>query len=370
MIISFTCNNIGTGGAERVICNLANQMAKDGHFVNIICYKVLPSFYYKLQENVKIIELDDQINSRKRWIDRKTAGLVNLKKLYGAVKSSDCIVSFYTRQNCYSILVGKLQHIPVICAERDHFFMVDGRVNHWMRKVFYPHADGFIHQTSMAQTYLRKNEGVKCQDVVIPNPLWISDFPTRKPIPGRVVSVGRLAEQKNYDGIIAAFADVHSRFPNSELWIYGDGDLKKQLEKKCSDYNIQKSVVFAGVTKNVVDALLSADIFVMFSHGEGYPNSLMEALAVGVPSISSDCPVGGPRDMIANGENGFLVECGDVQQLSNSICELLGNDTLKQLFSQRCISIRQSNEFMKIYSMYMDYITTVSQHKTEGQINN
>ncbi|EPB8163298.1 glycosyltransferase [Clostridium perfringens] len=356
MIISFTCNNIGTGGAERVVCNLANQMARDGHKVRIICYEKLPSFYYALEDNVCIVELDPLINRRKKRWQRKVAGIINLKRLFDAVKGSDRVVSFYTRQNCYSILVCKLQRIPVICAERDHFFMSDGKINHRMRRLFYPHSDGFIHQTNMAREFLRNNEGVKCRDIVIPNPLWINDFPNREPVKGRVIAVGRLANQKNYEGMIRAFAIVVKKCPEAKLYIYGDGDLKKELLELVKNFHIDKSVVFAGITKNIVSAHKYADIYVMFSHGEGYPNALMEALAMGVPSISSDCPVGGPRDMISGGENGFLVPCGDEAALASRIIDLLESNELKEKFSKSAISIRESNRFDIIYNRYMEYI--------------
>ena len=92
MIISFTCNHIGTGGAERVITNLANQMARDGHIVQIICYKKLDSFYYELEKNVSIVEIDPLINKRHSFLARKSAGFVNLFRLFQAVKGSDRVV--------------------------------------------------------------------------------------------------------------------------------------------------------------------------------------------------------------------------------------------------------------------------------------
>lgn len=360
MIISFTCNNIGTGGAERVICNLANQMSKDGHIVRIICYEKLKSFYYNLEKNVSIIELDPNINNRPSFARRKVAGVVNLFRLYRAVKGSDRVISFYSRQNCYSILVSNLLKIPVICAERDHFFLNDGKANHKLRNVFYPHANGFIHQTNMARDYLNKHEGVCCKDVVIPNPLWISNFPIRQPIAGNIIAVGRLEEQKNYKGLIRAFAIVAQNEPNAVLNIYGEGSQREELSKLAKELNIEKRIIFKGMTKNVVEAYRTAEIYVMFSHGEGYPNALMEALAMGVPSISSDCPVGGPRDMISDGQNGFLVPCEDEEKMAARIIELLRDSSLRKKFSDAAIEIRYSNEFKTIYNKYMTYIISVT----------
>lgn len=359
MLISFTCNNVGTGGAERVICNLANRMAKDGHIVHIICYKKFDSFYYELEKNVSILELDPLINNRKLWIQRKLSGIINLFRLYHAIKGSDKIISFYTRQNCYSILMGHLRKIPVICAERDHFFLNDGKINHKLRNMLYPHADGFIHQTNMAQEWLRKNEGVQCDDIVIPNPLWIDDFPNREPIPGKIVAVGRLEKQKNYEEMIDAFYLVNQKRKEATLHIFGEGSCREELALQIDALGLRDVVFLEGMTKNVVEVYRQADIFVMFSHGEGYPNALMEALAMGVPSVSSDCPVGGPRDMIQNGKNGFLVPCSDKHAFSEKIIELLDNPDLRSAFSANSLSIRDSNCFESIYEKIMEYVKEI-----------
>ena len=356
MRISFACNNIGTGGAERVLCGIANRMSLDGHDVRIICYKKLDSFYYHLEKKVEIIELDPNINSRNSFISRKFAGIFNLKRLFDAVKGSDCVISFYTRQNCYSILVCRLLHIPVICAERDSRFMTDGKINHIMRKVFYPFANGFIHQTKMAQEYLRKHEGVKCKDIVIPNPIWMESFADRKEIEGYVSTVGRIDAGKNIDGIIRAFAGVLKDVPYASLHIWGEGPNLDEYKALVLEKGLTDSIFFEGHTNDVSQVYLQSEVFVLFSHGEGYPNVLMEALAFGTPSVASDCPVGGPRDMINNGVNGFLVENENEEALSSAITRLLKNEALREKFSDSCIAIRESNSFQTIYEKWMHYI--------------
>ncbi|WP_048766257.1 glycosyltransferase [Streptococcus cristatus] len=359
MRITFTCNNLNNGGAERVICNLANQMVKDGFDVRIICLKVMPSFYYPLDDKVEVIEIDKKNTTRKSFVKRKIIGILNLYKLIQSIKGSTCVISFYSRQNCYSILACRLLNIKIICSERDHFFLNDGKVNEILRRIFYPLSDGFIHQTNWAQCYLRQHCNIRCRDVVIHNPLWITEFPERTPQKGYILSVGRLDKQKNYSGLINAFAEVHKVLPYTSLHIFGEGPLKEQLKKQCLDLGIQDSVVFEGISKNIVKEYVKADIFTLFSHGEGYPNVLLEALALGVPSIASDSPVGGPREMIENNVNGLLIPCSDEKTLADSILYLLQNDERKNRFSSKSISIRETNEFKKIYNQIMDYILGV-----------
>lgn len=359
MKIAFTCNKLGNGGAERVISNISNQMTKDGHTVRIICLEKFEDFYYPLEEKIEIVELDKKISFRKRWINRKLAGIRNFIRLNNAIKGEDIIISFYTRQNCYSIIASKLNRIPIICAERDHFFMEDGFVNKILRRIFYPLADGFIHQTNMMRSYLHDVCKVQCDDVVLPNPLWIDTYIDRKPQTGYVSAVGRLAEQKNYSGMINAFALVNKMNSCAKLHIWGEGCDKEKLQKQIDDLNLHDIVILEGLTKNIPEILARSEVFVMFSHGEGYPNALMEALACGTPSISADCPVGGPRDMIVDGENGFLVPCNDEKLLAERILLLLDNVQLREKFSEKSIKIREDNNFQQIYGKWMEYINVI-----------
>lgn len=360
MRIAFTCNKLNNGGAERVICNIANRMVQDGHEVKIICLCKTDSFYYYLDDAIAVVELDKSANNLdKSFLSRKIDGLKNLNRLKNAITGSDIVISFYTRQNCYSIFVCKLLNIPIICAERDHFFLQDGRINQILRNVFYPLADGFIHQTSMMRTELRNKSGVRCKDVVIPNPLWMTDFPPRNPIEGYVAAVGRLEDQKNYIEMIRAFAMAHEKAERLSLHIFGAGPMRKDIENFVESIGLQKVIILEGITKDIRTVFEKSDIYVLFSKGEGYPNALMEALACGVPSISSACPVGGPEDMINDGVNGILVPTNDVTALSDAIIKLVNDDQMKKKFSEESTVIRTTNEFTRIYRQWMNYIEEV-----------
>lgn len=365
MKILFTCNRVGTGGAERVICNFANRMVKDGNEVRIVCLDILDGFYYPLEKEIRIVELDTRYKTRNNFLNRKIAGLKNLYKLYYTLKSEkpDMVISFYTRQNCYSILVCSLLGIPIIAAERDHFFTIDSKLNAIMRRIFYPHASGFIHQTNWAKDYLRKHCKINCQDIILPNPVWFSNYPKRQLVPKRIIAVGRLDEQKNYQGLIRAFKNVSLKIPEAELYIYGEGRLRNELEKLIAQLNITDQVHLVGITKDVISCYAQADIFVLFSHGEGYPNVLMEALALGVPCISTNCPIGGPADMINDGQNGTLVECNDEVGLSEKMITLLLDEKLKEKYSANAVNIRETNSFEQVYNNLMEFIYMCTKKK-------
>ncbi|MFF2883143.1 glycosyltransferase [Bacillus toyonensis] len=362
MKIAFTCNRLGLGGAERVICNFANRMVTDNHEVQIICLDILDGFHYSIEEKVKVVQLDKKLKVRKAGFSRKLAGIRNLLRLMRNLRKNrpDVVISFYTRQNCYTILVCKILGIPVIAAERDHFFTSDSAINRVLRKLFYPRANGFIHQTEWARTYLREHCGITCNDIVLPNPIWIEEYPKRNPIAKNIISVGRLEEQKNYKGLFYAFKTVKEAIPDAVLNIYGEGPLREELTALAKDLELEDSIVMPGSTSNILQCYAQADVFVLFSHGEGYPNVLMEALAVGVPSIASNCPIGGPADMIIDSENGFLVEVNNEIELSKKMQSLLLDSALKEKFSASSIEIRNSNDFEATYNKLMKYIKVIA----------
>ena len=237
--------------------------------------------------------------------------------------------------------------------------MSDSKMNHIMRKVFYPLADGFIHQTHMVRDYLRMHEGVRCKDVVIPNPLWIKEYPERHPIGGRIIAVGRLADQKNYEGMLRAFSIVLRECPDATLHIYCLAFVEvPPYPKSASSVKDIPHRNFEGNSKNIIKCYQLAEVFVMSSHGEGYPNALMESLAMGVPSVSYDCPAGGPKDMIKDGINGYLIKQDDEDLLASRIIELLKNPEKRQFFSENAKKIRMTNQFDLIYDKYMDFINS------------
>ena len=134
--------------------------------------------------------------------------------------------------------------------------------------------------------------------------------------------------QKNQKLLINAFSDLAKDFPDYTLIIYGEGSLRNELENYIISKGLQSKVVLPGVKNNIQEYIKDASLFVLSSDYEGIPNALIEAMAIGLPCVSTDCSPGGARELIADGENGTIVECGNPQMLAKAM-ELVLKDREK-----------------------------------------
>lgn len=163
----------------------------------------------------------------------------------------------------------------------------------------------------------------------------ISNIPTKSSTceNKKIISVGRLDGQKGYDRLLEAWKEVYSKNKNWILEIYGDGIEKENLEKKIQEYKLTQSFILKGVTKQIQEKYIESSVFVMTSRYEGFGMVLVEAMANGLPVISFDC-FSGPRDIITNNENGYLIKNGDIKTLSEKMLDLMENNEKRKLFGK------------------------------------
>lgn len=150
------------------------------------------------------------------------------------------------------------------------------------------------------------------------NPLVLKDD---KLLQFKWIAVGRLELQKNYPMLIKAFKGVVDKYPSSILKIFGEGSLKDELVSFTKYYGISENILFCGVKKDMINEYLDSDAFVITSSWEGFSNALMEACAVGLPSISTN--VSGATEMIVNGKNGFVIPVNDDMKLQQAMLEIM-----------------------------------------------
>jgi glycosyltransferase involved in cell wall biosynthesis len=183
----------------------------------------------------------------------------------------------------------------------------------------------------------------------------------------KIVSAGRLTSQKNFALLIEGFAKIANKHPDYKLVIYGDGPQKGKLQRLTKDLGISEKVEFPGYVNDFGDYIIDASLFVMSSNFEGMPNALMEAMALGLPCISTDCPSGGPKFLIKNGINGFLIPVGDVDKLANIIDLVLSDKKLSQKVGENAYSILEELSNEKIYQNWENYLTHIY-NESKGKI--
>lgn len=138
-----------------------------------------------------------------------------------------------------------------------------------------------------------------------------------------IVTVGRIDSNKNQKMLVEAFLEIAEEYPDWKCILYGDGEGRKDIEMLLQNHAAGERVVLAGRQDNIHEKIYESSIFVLPSNCEGMPNALIEAMALGLAVISTDCPCGGPRDLIEDGVNGILIPVGDKEVLKEKLCKLM-----------------------------------------------
>lgn len=198
---------------------------------------------------------------------------------------------------------------------------------------------------------------------VIPNPSSIQPSQGSLLDAKRVIAIGRLAYEKNFDSLIRAFAYVAERFPDWKLDIIGDGPERQSLEKQIVRSSLEDNVFLHGTQTNLPDWLSKSSIFVMTSRYEGLPLVLLEAINYGLPVVSYAFSCG-PKDVLTDGQNGFLVPRGDEKALANRICQLIEDKDLRKRMGAAAFERAKDFSTEKIIEMWMSLFKELSTIKS------
>lgn len=328
MKILFYINILSDGGAERVVANLASLFSKNDFDVTLVTTFKTPN-EYDVFPGVKRIELEEK-NSKKN--NRLIRNIRLIKKLRKIIKSEkpDVVISFMKEANFRAIIASSFLRVKTVVSVRnDPKVIYKGITGKFVSKFIMPKASGCVFQTEEAMSYFSKKLQKKSKVILnaVKNEFYLIN---REPVDGKIVSIGRISPEKNHKMLIEAFSSVTNKYPNAKLEIYGTKYLEDEINETIKKYNLENIVSLKGHTNNIADVLSTADIFVLSSLYEGMPNSLMEAMAAGVPCISTDCPCGGPKMLITNYENGLLVKVNDANEMAKAIMKLLDNKEYKE----------------------------------------
>lgn len=347
MHITFVVSALHGGGAERVIATLANYMVDRGDDVTILM-TAGDEVVYQLNEKVCLISIGQA--SRGNLLVRFKR-LAAMRKYFKDHRQSH-IVSFSTTINLFTIIATLGLKMDVIVSERND----PNRFGHKrLRDMIYALGGRFVFQTEDAATCFAKV--IRARSCVIPNPI-------RTGLPEvytgerekKIAAAGRLEPQKNHKLLLEAFAGFHKNYPEYTLHIYGKGKLEQELKTLASELHIESHVVWKGFRADVLERIRTYGMYVLSSDYEGISNSLMEAMALGIPCISTDCPIGGSRLCIQDGENGRLTPIGDCEALQRAMEWIAQDSKRAEAMGQRAAGIRERFSEEKICERWRVFI--------------
>ncbi len=306
--------SMARGGAERVISHISTDFVRRGWQVRIALL-LRNQVDYPLPADVEIVDLSGTAKSR--W-KRLPGWLMGLRKTAKAFRP-DAVLSFAARINVITYIALSGLGLKITVSERNDPYM-DGREKYvdFLTARQYPKTNAVVFQTRRAASYF----GELPNGCIIPNPVTVARTAS-EPKPGKIVSVGRLTKQKNQAMLLRAFAKVWEEFPEAELHLYGEGELRKELSALAENLGVQEAVHLPGNVLDLHDRIADAAVFALSSDYEGLSNALLEAMMMGLPVVSTDCA--GSDEYIRNGESGYLTPVGDEDALANAMMQMLAD---------------------------------------------
>ena len=215
-------------------------------------------------------------------------------------------------------------NIPFICSERNDPHSYPIKYKFLLKKAFLK-SNGCVFQTEDARKYYFGNNAHK-KTAIIHNPVFLTAKPNdylKNDGIKDFVSVGRLVKQKNYVLLLKCFKAFSINQPNARLFIFGDGPLKNRIQNEIVKLGLQEKAFLKGMDNDWHSFLMQSKIFVSSSLYEGMSNCLEEALCLGVPSIATDCPIGGSKYLINTLGNGILVKTNDKKTMISAMNDIL-----------------------------------------------
>ncbi|WP_179347757.1 glycosyltransferase family 4 protein [Winogradskyella pacifica] len=332
--IGFVIGSLSSGGAERVISTLSNELIQRFDITIITFTKSSP--FYSLDDGIKVIHCREQLNQPNSIIDSLKLNYTLVSRISQIIREEkiNIIIGFITSANILATIAAKLNHIPCIISERNNPLIEKVPIL-WviLRRLVYPLANNLILQTNgIKKIYEKKIRPHKI--TILPNPIStdLTELRTNTIKKEKIIlSVGRLDKNKCHDKLITAFNTIAP--VGWQAIIIGEGATKQKLKTLIKSYDLIDKIKIISKVKNIHEYYNEASIFVFTSKTEGFPNALLEAMHYGLPCISTDCNFG-PSDLINDGVNGYLIPVDNQLELTTKLSRLIEDENLQKQFSK------------------------------------
>ena len=327
-IVFFIYNISAVGGTERVASVIINELAKRNYNVHVLgLYGDPDKIFFPFEPNVKVtsLHIEDLKGIRKiLYSQHKIRQFVNNNHI-------DTFVTVESIMATYSVPSLAFTGIRHVVWEHFNFKVNLGiAARSFARQLALCFADRIVTLTARDIQFWKQGAWYRRAKLVhIPNPMFLEEQKVNDNPSKTVISVGRITFQKGFDLLVDAWGVLPTELRNEwKLLIIGDGEDKSLLEKKITELGVGGSIELVGATKAVFAYFETASIYCLSSRFEGLPMVLLEALAFHLPIVAFDCDTG-PEELIEQGQNGILVEAGNVSKLSQSLAGLMNDDALR-----------------------------------------
>lgn len=341
--IVFVIPDMPGGGTERVVALLANEYCGREIPVAILLFAGEETAY-PLDARIEVVSVGGPSGGS---FAARFGRLWRMRQFYRANKNCR-IWAFSVMGAVFSTVAALGQRHFFLVSERNDPNRYDHRR---IRNLSYRRADVVVCQTKGAVESFPPGIRKKC--VVLPNPLELYMLPYDGVREKRIVAVGRLSAQKNHRLLLEAFASFRKTHKDYVLEIYGKGELEEELKAAAVRLGIDSCVMFKGFSDHVLSDIRTAAMYVLSSDYEGISNSMLEAMALGVPVIATDCPIGGSRMYIKDGVNGFLVPVGNADALAHAMGRLAEEAGLSERFSREAVKLKEELAVSRIADSFL-----------------
>lgn len=341
--VLFVCQSLGNGGAERVVSVLTDELSEADYRVFILTM-TKEKQVYNINENVEIVAPHKNYN----------AGILGKLQRVKIIRDEiikhkiDVVVAFSHYNAMFSVIASYGLPVRIIGSERnDPAQLKNRKILNSTRNILYKKLDCLVCQTDEAKAYFPNK--IQEKTTIILNPISASIIdPYCGEKEKKIVTFCRLEPQKNLRMLIDAFEMLYEEYPDYELNIYGEGSERENLLNYIVSKGLVNVISIKPFCKDVHQKVMKATIFALPSNYEGLSNSMIEAMALGIPTVVTDCPCGGARMVIENNKNGIMVAVDDPKAMYEAFKKIIVSPKFAKELSNNGVKIRDKLNCKKI----------------------